>query len=61
MLKRKFSLNLEGSYLGFLQQTTVRKKKHQNGFNTSKHLWYGHMITSKNFNHNLKGLNHLLK
>lgn len=38
MLKRKFSLNLEGAYLGFLQQTTVREKKHQNGFNISKHL-----------------------
>lgn len=59
MLKRKFSLNLEGSYLGFLRQTTVRKKKHQNGFNIAKHLQYDHMITSKNFNHNLKSLSHL--
>ena len=38
MLKRKFSLNLEDNYLAFLLQTTVRKKKHQNGLNTSKHL-----------------------
>ena len=61
MLKRKFSLkiNLEDTYLAFLQQTTVRKKKHQNGLNTSKHLQYDHMITPKNFNHHLKGVSHL--